>query len=366
MLGKIKKALNPKSKDEEKDAGNTGGLTDTGASDTQLGSTPSTSQGIGSTSPTSSTGDVSPSGTDPMSGVASSGINDPSDQPATGGLATPSTGGPSDLAKPVSPPAIPPEEEKKLEKKEAELKDSTLSGQDINEAAQAIGGAPQPTTPPIGGTPSQPEPLDDKSDISGSGVPAATQLPSATTEDSSGEPTSGASVPPQGESSSGDLTSSIPPIGQTATPGMNETPQSQTESPSVSPSPAGQTPSTAPGAAPAATSGNVADEELRKTHEPVIILPDRLEMGQMVSVKVKAGMIPHVMEADHYIQSIELFANDQSIGKVDLNPKDNKLAEAEFQIALSAGMKLKAVIYCNVHGKWEVEQDIGTTSMSAQ
>ena len=62
------------------------------------------------------------------------------------------------------------------------------------------------------------------------------------------------------------------------------------------------------------------------------------------------------MEDSHYIQSIELFANDNSLGKITLNPKDNKFAEAEYQVPYTAGVKLKAVIYCNVHGKWESER----------
>ncbi|MBN2016283.1 hypothetical protein JW766_05645 [Candidatus Dojkabacteria bacterium] len=101
-----------------------------------------------------------------------------------------------------------------------------------------------------------------------------------------------------------------------------------------------------------------ATDELKKTHEPIIVMPDDYEMGQSVSVKVKVGMIPHVMEDSHYIQSIELLANEQSIGKQELTPKDNPVPEAEFQVALAAGMTLKAVVYCNVHGKWEATRTV--------
>jgi superoxide reductase len=99
-------------------------------------------------------------------------------------------------------------------------------------------------------------------------------------------------------------------------------------------------------------------DDLAKTHEPIIVLPDRLEMGQNVTVKVRVGMVPHVMDASHYIQSIELFGNDKSLGKVELNPKDNPNPEAEFQVPLQAGLTLKAVIYCNVHGKWESTRSV--------
>lgn len=69
-------------------------------------------------------------------------------------------------------------------------------------------------------------------------------------------------------------------------------------------------------------------------------------------------MLPHPMDKDHYIQSIELFSNEQLIGKVDLNPESNSSAEAEFQVALASGMTLKAVAYCNVHGKWESSRGV--------
>lgn len=105
-------------------------------------------------------------------------------------------------------------------------------------------------------------------------------------------------------------------------------------------------------AAPAPQS-DAQDPMLAKTHEPVIIMPDRLEMGQVVSIKVKVGMIGHVMEDDHFIQSIELQAADKSVGKVDLNPKQNSVAEADFKVPLNAGMQIKAVSNCNKHGRWE-------------
>lgn len=64
------------------------------------------------------------------------------------------------------------------------------------------------------------------------------------------------------------------------------------------------------------------------------------------------------MTKEHYIESIELFANDKSLGKVTLDPKSNTEASAEFQVPLAKGMKLKAVEYCNIHGKWESERGI--------
>jgi len=81
-------------------------------------------------------------------------------------------------------------------------------------------------------------------------------------------------------------------------------------------------------------------------------------MGQTIPVKVKVGMLSHPMIEEHFIQSIELFAGDKSLGKVELNPKENTTAEAEFNVALSKGLKLRAIAYCNIHGMWESVRNI--------
>lgn len=107
--------------------------------------------------------------------------------------------------------------------------------------------------------------------------------------------------------------------------------------------------------------GAQATDELLKQHEPIFVMPERIEMGQVVTVKVKVGMIPHPMEEGHYIQSVELFAGEKSLGKKEFKPGVDMQPEADFQVPLTAGTQLKAVALCNVHGKWE-----GTHSINAQ
>ena len=64
-------------------------------------------------------------------------------------------------------------------------------------------------------------------------------------------------------------------------------------------------------------------------------------------VKVKVGSIPHPMEEKHYIEWIELFADDVVYRKY-LKPGDKP--EAEFCVT---ARKLSARDYCNVHGLWK-------------
>lgn len=67
------------------------------------------------------------------------------------------------------------------------------------------------------------------------------------------------------------------------------------------------------------------------------------------SVRVKVGSIPHPMEEKHYIQWIEIIADEKSY-KSFLKPGDKP--EAEFKIVAE---KIEAREYCNIHGLWKSE-----------
>jgi len=63
--------------------------------------------------------------------------------------------------------------------------------------------------------------------------------------------------------------------------------------------------------------------------------------------KVKVGSVPHPMEAEHYIEWIEVIDGDQ-ICRLFLKP--GNVPEAEFQIQ-AAGVSARE--YCNLHGLWK-------------
>ena len=83
----------------------------------------------------------------------------------------------------------------------------------------------------------------------------------------------------------------------------------------------------------------VKDMGLEK-HVPVI---EKTGTG----IKVKVGSVPHPMEQNHYIEWIELIADDRVYRKF-LNPGDKP--EAEFQIKAE---EISAREYCNIHGLWK-------------
>jgi len=80
-------------------------------------------------------------------------------------------------------------------------------------------------------------------------------------------------------------------------------------------------------------------DEGKEKHVPII---ERTETG----IRVKVGSVPHPMEENHYIEWIELIANDKSCKKF-LKPEESP--EANFDIT-AKDIKVRA--YCNIHGLW--------------
>lgn len=64
-------------------------------------------------------------------------------------------------------------------------------------------------------------------------------------------------------------------------------------------------------------------------------------------IKVKVGSVLHPMEQRHYIEWIEIIADDRVYRKF-LKPGDKP--EAEFEITAE---KIEAREYCSIHGLWK-------------
>jgi superoxide reductase len=86
---------------------------------------------------------------------------------------------------------------------------------------------------------------------------------------------------------------------------------------------------------------NTVDASLEK-HVPVI------EKGSN-SITVKVGSVPHPMEDAHYIQWIEVVA-DNKIYRQELKP--GQAPEAVFPLTAA---KITVREYCNLHGQWKSE-----------
>jgi superoxide reductase len=65
-------------------------------------------------------------------------------------------------------------------------------------------------------------------------------------------------------------------------------------------------------------------------------------------VMVKVGSVPHPMEADHWIQFIEVIRKDGKLGRKNLNPGDKP--EVFFAIKPEEIASVREL--CNKHGLW--------------
>lgn len=103
---------------------------------------------------------------------------------------------------------------------------------------------------------------------------------------------------------------------------------------------------------------HAADGELVCCGQPMVLLAEKLQdVGNekhvpviektATGVKVKVGSIPHPMEEKHYIEWIELYA-DEAMYRKFLKPGERP--EAEFCVTAK---RLSARDYCNIHGLWK-------------
>jgi superoxide reductase len=95
----------------------------------------------------------------------------------------------------------------------------------------------------------------------------------------------------------------------------------------------------------------VADD-FEKKHTPYMTLEPR---GETALVNVEVGHeVPHPNGPEHYITSIELFAGDVSIARLDLEPAVTAPTFC-IPVSLPAGTVIRAVEHCNLHGWWSFE-----------
>ena len=92
------------------------------------------------------------------------------------------------------------------------------------------------------------------------------------------------------------------------------------------------------GAAMTQQQENTVDASKEK-HVPVI------ERGEG-TITVKVGSIPHPMESAHYIEWIEVIADDK-VYRAQLQP--GQAPEATFPVT---AQNIKVREYCNLHGQW--------------
>ena len=91
------------------------------------------------------------------------------------------------------------------------------------------------------------------------------------------------------------------------------------------------------------------ESEVGEKHVPVV---DLAEGKDKIKVNVKIGSIEHPSEAGHFIQWIELFDREISLGRVYLTPFTRPLVSF---VLKEKPENLKVKIFCNLHGTWEFD-----------
>ncbi len=99
------------------------------------------------------------------------------------------------------------------------------------------------------------------------------------------------------------------------------------------------------------------DEGSTEKHVPVLTVVKTCGlMGDgCTDVHVRVGDTPHPMEAEHFIQWVDIYVDKKFIARESLTPECNPAAA--FHIKAASG-KVTAIEFCNLHGTWINEADL--------
>jgi superoxide reductase len=99
--------------------------------------------------------------------------------------------------------------------------------------------------------------------------------------------------------------------------------------------------------------------DLEKKHVPVITAPEKVKKGECFEVKVEVGkLLEHPNEPGHFIQVIDLYADDTFLVRMDLTPRMTCPVLTTVVRLDHVYDNLRAFERCNLHGTWETEVPI--------
>jgi superoxide reductase len=99
--------------------------------------------------------------------------------------------------------------------------------------------------------------------------------------------------------------------------------------------------------------------DLEKKHLPIISAPESVKKGECFEVTVEVGKLKeHPNEPGHFIEFIELYADDTYLARMDFTAKTTcPVMKTCVALEHSHG-KLRAFERCNLHGAWEYDVNI--------
>jgi len=87
-------------------------------------------------------------------------------------------------------------------------------------------------------------------------------------------------------------------------------------------------------------------------HVPQIKVPDAVKLGVPFEVEVRVGEKLHEMIPTHYIDWVDLYADDIFLTKFILTPNLTQPI-CKMMLTINKSATLRAIEHCNLHGLWE-------------
>ena len=92
-------------------------------------------------------------------------------------------------------------------------------------------------------------------------------------------------------------------------------------------------------------------------HVPQIKAPDAVKLGVPFEVEVRVGEKLHEMIPTHYIDWVDLYADDIFLTKFILTPNLTQPI-CKVIVTINESATLRAIEHCNMHGLWEGTKQI--------
>lgn len=94
--------------------------------------------------------------------------------------------------------------------------------------------------------------------------------------------------------------------------------------------------------------------DLEKKHLPVITAPKKVKKDERFEVAIEVGkLMKHPNEPGHFIQFIELYADDTYLARMDFTAQTTEPVMKTYVVLKNNYEKLCAYCRCNLHGTWE-------------
>ncbi|MFQ5861850.1 MAG: class II SORL domain-containing protein [Candidatus Brocadiales bacterium] len=89
-----------------------------------------------------------------------------------------------------------------------------------------------------------------------------------------------------------------------------------------------------------------------KKHAPVVSVPSYFKADQTIYLTAQVGETIHVMNPNHWIQWIEVYASDVLISRTEFSP-NSPAAIVTVPLFIQKETMVKVLERCNLHGIWE-------------